>query len=295
MTTPTPTTASSNTIAAPFSDVAALLAQHPLEWWAAGMVAAALVGAMALAGLRTVRRLGPPAGPPSLMVVSPVQARWMVLAAMLASGFTLVLVGATLAELAESGRSGGHWGALDDAVAAAMGVYVSATVLHWFAALTHLGDSGVLTAVTALVAVLLWVRQHRLLAIGWLVALAGNGALTRILKHLFERVRPEHLHGVAQADGFSFPSGHSSASMAAYTMLAYLATRLLPRPWHLPCVLAAGALIFTTGWSRVVLQVHYPSDVLAGWLLAGTWVLCTVLIMESVSRWRGSQNRLVQA
>ena len=46
---------------------------------------------------------------------------------------------------------------------------------------------------------------------------------------------------------------------------------------------------------RVVLQVHYASDVLAGWLLAGTWVLCTVLIMESVSRWRGSQNRLVQA
>ena len=100
---------------------------------------------------------------------------------------------------------------------------------------------------------------------------------------------------IAQAHGFSFPSGHSSASMAAFAMLAYLATRLLPRPWHLPAVLAAGALTFTTGWSRVVLQVHYASDVLAGWLLAGTWVLCTVLIMESVSRWRGSQNRLVQA
>ncbi len=48
----------------------------------------------------------------------------------------------------------------------------------------------------------------------------------------------------------------------------------------------AGALIFTTGWSRVVLHVHYASDVLAGWLLGGTWMVCTVLIMESVSRWR---------
>jgi len=35
-----------------------------------------------------------------------------------------------------------------------------------------------------------------------------------------------------------------------------------------------------------VLHVHYASDVLAGWLLGGTWMVCTVLIMESVSRWR---------
>ena len=82
------------------------------------------------------------------------------------------------------------------------------------------------------------------------------------------------------------PSGHSSASMVAYAMLAYLATRLLPPPWHAPAAMAAGLLVFTTGWSRVVLHVHYASDVLAGWLLGGTWMVCTVLIMESVSRWR---------
>ena len=118
------------------------------------------------------------------------------------------------------------------------------------------------------------------------MACAGGGLLNRVLKQIFERVRPVHEHGFAQADGYSFPSGHSSASMVAYAMLAYLATRLLPRAWHLPAAMVAGALIFTTGWSRVVLQVHYASDVLAGWLLGGTWMVCTVLIMESVSRWR---------
>jgi len=268
----------------------ALLARYPMEWWVAGMVASALVGALALVGLRTAQHHSPP-----LRRFLPAQAYGVVLAAMGASAFTLVLAGATMAELAESGRTGGHWGALDDAIAQGMRAQADTAVLQWFAALTHLGDSWVLAGGTIVVAVALWVRQHRLLATGWLVAMAGNGALTKILKELFERVRPEHVHGIAQADGFSFPSGHSSASMAAYAMLAYLATHLLPRPWHLPAVLAAGALIFTTGWSRVVLQVHYASDVLAGWLLAGTWVLCTVLIMESVSRWRGSQNRLVQA
>lgn len=268
----------------------ALLARYPMEWWVAGMVASALVGALALVGLRTAQHHSPP-----LRRFLPAQAYGVVLAAMGASAFTLVLAGATMAELAESGRTGGHWGALDDAIAQGMRAQADTAVLQWFAALTHLGDSWVLAGGTIVVAVALWVRQHRLLATGWLVAMAGNGALTKILKELFERVRPEHVHGIAQADGFSFPSGHSSASMAAYAMLAYLATRLLPRPWHMPAVLAAVALIFTTGWSRVVLQVHYASDVLAGWLLAGTWVLCTVLIMESVSRWRGSQNRLVQA
>ena len=81
------------------------------------------------------------------------------------------------------------------------------------------------------------------------------------------------MHGAAQADGFSFPSGHSSASMVAYAMLAYLAVRLLPRAWQVPAVCCAGALIFTTGWSRVVLHVHYVSDVLVGWVLGGTWMV----------------------
>ena len=266
-------------------EIGALLARYPMEWWVAGMAVGAVVGALALAGLRTAQRHSPP-----LRRFLPVRARWVVLAAMGASACMLMLAGAILAELAESGRPGGHWGALDDAVAAGLQAQADRAVLRLFAALTHLGDAWALTAATLVIGAALWVRQHRLLAIGWLVALAGNGALTKILKQVFERVRPEHVHGIAQADGFSFPSGHTSGSMAAYAMLAYLATRLLPRHWHLPVVMMAGAVIFTAGWSRVVLQVHYASDVLAGWLLAGTWVLCTVLVMESVARWRSSND-----
>ncbi|MBV7539809.1 phosphatase PAP2 family protein [Acidovorax sp. sic0104] len=261
-----------------------LLAQHPLGWWVAGMAAGALTAWACLAGLRAARQAGPP-----LRERVPVQAHWLMLVAMAACAGMLVLAGAAIAELAESGHPGGAWGALDDALAADLRAYADVAVLQWFAIATHLGDSWALAALTVLVTALLWWRGHRLLAMGWLVAMAGNGALTRILKALFERVRPEHVHGIAQADGYSFPSGHSSASMTAYAMLAYLATRLLPRSWHLPAALLAGAAVFTTGWSRVVLQVHYASDVLAGWLLAATWMACTVVVMESVSRWRGAR------
>lgn len=277
MTAPaTPSTASAA------SELGALLAQHPVGWWLVGMAALALLGAAALAGLRSLRHH---AGPP-LNRFFPAQAPTLMLVAMAASACVLVLAGATMAELAESGRTQGPWGVLDDTIAAGLRAQADAAVLQVFATLTHLGDTWVLTALALCVTAALWLRQQRLLAIGWLVAMAGNGALTKVLKNIFERVRPEHTHGIAEASGYSFPSGHSSASMVAYAMLAYLATRLLPRAWHLPAAMVAGALIFTTGWSRIVLQVHYASDVLAGWLLGGTWMVCTVLIMEGVSRWR---------
>lgn len=267
----------------PAHELGHLLAQHPMGWWMAGMLASALLALGGLAGLRGLRRAGPP-----LRRFVPIEARWWMLAAMAAAGSAMVGAGVVLAELAESGADG-PWGVLDDALAAGLRAQADTQVLGWFAALTHLGDTWVLTALALAVAGALWWRQHRLLATGWLVALGGNGTLTRILKNVFERVRPEHTHGVAEASGYSFPSGHSSASMVAYAMLAYLATRLLRPVWHPPAAVAAGLLIFTTGWSRVVLHVHYASDVLAGWLLGATWMVCTVVILESFSRWRSPQ------
>ena len=180
-----------NTAAA---DLGAVLAQHPMGWWVAGMGAFALMGMVALAGLRALRR----ASPPLDRLLPGLEARGLMLAAMGASACTLVLAGATMAALAESGRSQGPWGALDDAVTMALRDQADTAVLQGFAVLTHLGDTWVLTALTLAVAVALWRQQRRMLATGWLVAMAGNGALTKILKNVFERVRPEHLHGIAQ-------------------------------------------------------------------------------------------------
>src|SRR3990167_6483328 len=118
----------------------ALLARYPMEWWVAGMLASALVGALALVGLRTAQHHSPP-----LRRFLPAQAYGVVLAAMGASAFTLVLAGATMAELAESWSEGGRWGTLDDAIAQGLRTHADTAVLQWFAVLTHLGDSWVLT------------------------------------------------------------------------------------------------------------------------------------------------------
>ncbi|MBF9266381.1 phosphatase PAP2 family protein, partial [Acidovorax cattleyae] len=178
------------------------------------------------------------------------------------------------------------WAArMDETLAGTLRARAGLPTLTLFARVTHAGDTQVLAALAVVVGIALWWHRHRLLAACWAAALAGNGLLTRGFKHAFERVRPEHTHGVSVAEGYSFPSGHSSSSLVAYGMLAYLAVRLLPGRWHLPALLAAASVVFTVGWSRVVLQVHYASDVLAGWATGGAWLACCVLVANGVGHW----------
>ena len=108
-----------------------------------------------------------------------------------------------------------------------------------------------------------------------MLAIAGNGLLNTGLKQSFGRLRPAHLQGYLAEPGLSFPSGHSSGAVVAYGMAAYLALHLLPARWHLPAMLLAVALAFNIGASRLVLQVHFASDVLAGFASGSAWLaLC---------------------
>jgi membrane-associated phospholipid phosphatase len=121
--------------------------------------------------------------------------------------------------------------------------------------------------------------------------MAGNGVLNPLLKRIVARARPLHEHGLAHAEGYSFPSGHTSGAVVAYGMLAYLLLRLAPPRWHLPVLLATVALVFTVGCSRVVLQVHWASDVLAGFASGTAWLLVCVVGSEWLRRQRrGAQG-----
>lgn len=165
--------------------------------------------------------------------------------------------------------------ALDTRVYGVMRDTFGSGVLQALAWITHLGDDNVLIAAALLVAVVLAWRRHALLCGLWVFTLLGNGLLIRILKDLFQRTRPVHEHGYAIETGYSFPSGHAAGSMAFYGMLAYVLLVVLPPRWHRRVLAIAVLAVLVIGSSRIVLQVHFLSDVFAGYALALGWLaLC---------------------
>ncbi|URI10899.1 phosphatase PAP2 family protein [Aquincola tertiaricarbonis] len=197
----------------------------------------------------------------------------------------IVATAAAFAEMAEAIGPGDSLGRFDEAVAARLAQTLSPAALQVFSLLTHLGDVITLTAVSiATVVWLLWQGRRRM-ALAFALATAGGGLLNRLLKVTFERVRPLHDHGYAVvAEGYSFPSGHSAGAAVVYGMLAFVLLRTTPRQWHAPLVAAAAALVFTIGFSRVMLQVHWVSDVAAGLASGTAWLLTCVLIIDWLRR-----------
>jgi len=203
----------------------------------------------------------------------------------LAAGFAIVVAAAAgFAEIAIELADGRRVGQLDQVFSSEVRQHLAAPAVRVFGWLTHLGDSVTLTLLTLLVAALLLWRGWRWLALGWTLAISGNALLNVTLKSLFARARPLHEGGPSLEHGFSFPSGHSSGSVVAYGMLAYVLIRCLP-PQHsarsaLPLVLAATALAFTVGCSRIFIQVHFATDVLAGFASGTTWLAICIGSIE---------------
>jgi membrane-associated phospholipid phosphatase len=213
--------------------------------------------------------------------------RWSWLAAYLTVyvvvAFVMAVAGiAALVELADEVAAGEDIAAFDNAFTASLRASTAHATLVMFRVATHLGDPSFLIVVSTTVALVLLWKGQRLLTAVWIVATAGNGLLTWTLKAVFERSRPIHEHGLVVSEGWSFPSGHASGSFAVYTMLLYIVLRGRPLQWwHLPLVVLAIALTLVVGFSRVFLQVHYLSDVLAGYLTAGTWVCLCITAAEA--------------
>jgi undecaprenyl-diphosphatase len=74
-------------------------------------------------------------------------------------------------------------------------------------------------------------------------------------------------------------------------MLAYVAIRTLPRAWQLPVVLVAAALAYVTGSSRVFLQMHYATDVVAGFASGAAWLAISIASVEATRMLRARRRR----
>ncbi|WP_218042537.1 phosphatase PAP2 family protein [Steroidobacter gossypii] len=192
------------------------------------------------------------------------------------------------AEIADEIAVDEDLGRFDTSLSDSLSRHASDAQLRVFAFLTDLGDKRFLIPLGAVVALYLMFRRRWFLAAIWAIATAGGGLLNTALKAFFERARPEWLHEFAAADGFSFPSGHSSGAFIVYGLLAYLAVVHSPQRFHVPVAIVAMALIVCVGFSRVILQVHYFSDVLGGYAFGAAWVAAWIAGLEAYRRRQGA-------
>jgi membrane-associated phospholipid phosphatase len=209
----------------------------------------------------------------------------------LLTGFAVVFIALTIFfESTEALDVDEELARFDYALAAGLRVSLAPETYTFFAYVTHLGDVLVLAAISLAIAALLAWRRRWLQLTGWLTAIIGNALLTRALKALFQRLRPLHDHGFAVAEGWSFPSGHASSAMVVYGMLAYLSIRTVNSAAYLPLALAASAVILIVGGSRIFLQVHFFSDVIAGFCLGAAWLAVCIAGTEIALRHRAQNN-----
>jgi undecaprenyl-diphosphatase len=163
-----------------------------------------------------------------------------------------------------------------------------------FRIITELGSFRFLSTFAVVVALVLLLRRHIMLAMVWLLALAGGGLIDGWLKLLFLRDRPppELRDWSIDEASTSFPSGHSMGSIVAYGLLAYLLVRWWPRWWARVLAIAVlGALILAIGFSRTYLCAHWFSDVLGGFLAGTVWLAFCISGLEIVRRRRLHHQR----
>lgn len=136
-----------------------------------------------------------------------------------------------------------------------------------------------LWAAVLLSLLLIALKQLRAAAFA-ILTLLGTALANGALKAAFGRIRPEVL--LEPLHSFSFPSGHSSAAFAFFLTIGVLAGRGQPARLRLAWVLLAGLPATAIALSRVYLGVHWPTDVIAGALLAAT--ICAASL--TVVQWR---------
>ena len=144
---------------------------------------------------------------------------------------------------------------------------------------THLGSLRVLMPLVLLVALWLLYRREQFVAAAWVVGCTANSLMLRALKNVFERGRPPHEASLG-VSGFSFPSGHAAGILMVIGLLVWLLHDRVPSKWRAPVMMTGLLLVVSITTSRVFLQVHFLSDVLAGLLLGFFSLILTIAVME---------------
>ena len=138
---------------------------------------------------------------------------------------------------------------------------------------TALGNYQVVLPLLVAVVLVFYLKGWRLSATLILVSTVGGSLLTIVLKGVFGRARPEHFDSGYTVSFYSFPSGHATVAAGFYGALTLILAYRLRGFARWAVVVVGVSLVLLIGFSRLYLGVHYPTDVLAGFLAAPLWLI----------------------
>lgn len=187
-------------------------------------------------------------------------------------------------EVAEFVLEGGEYAWVDGAVLQLVAGARTPALTETFVAISHVGTGTLLATVAVVGGSVLTVAKRSLMPLLLVsVSIAGMAITVFTVKLLVARPRPAHELAVYVESGYGFPSGHAANTTTVYLMLAVLTVVIVRAPWVRALVAATAVLVSgAVGLSRVVLGVHAPTDVLAGWILAVSWVALVVAVWTLV-------------
>jgi undecaprenyl-diphosphatase len=160
---------------------------------------------------------------------------------------------------------------LDSSVFHALQAFRTASTDSLMIAITELGDTSVVTSVTAVVFLWLVLKRNRRTAVYWVIVVAGASLLNTIIKVALHRPRPSELFYTGWS-AFSFPSGHSTVNLVLYGFLAFLIVRELNPLPRLFVALGAAIFVILIAFSRLYLGAHWFSDVVGGLAFGSVWL-----------------------
>ena len=149
--------------------------------------------------------------------------------------------------------------------------------------ISFLGKPLLLGVCIGIGALFAWLRGRRRLSLFLVVTAIGGGLVDSAVKILVNRPRPLVEEPLAHAFGKSFPSGHAMSSTVTYGALLLVFLPMVPKAWRWLAFTSTTLLILAIGVSRLLLGVHFVSDVIGGWALGLAW-LCGCAALFNI--WR---------
>lgn len=147
--------------------------------------------------------------------------------------------------------------------------------------MTKLGSFWTVLPVLSAIALILLVQRRWRSLTYLLVTAAGSATINRTAKEFWHRVRPDLWTSVAPEFDYSFPSGHAMTSMTLITLLVVLTWGSI---WCWLTVILGSVYLLAIGWTRLYLGVHFPSDIIAGWMVAIAWGIGVSFIIRPLSQ-----------